>query len=207
MFALLGSKALVSCNGELIDRENTNVVHEELFSKDGESVDYSYATQEANNSMVSFVNGLREYYTPGMTFEQFKLTLDSEKGLSNITKEGNDLLFAAYGYLKNNTSTKNIKGKEMMMAMKAMIQHNIDKGINTSDNFDFATSERWLFGLSENYAFGNEISRGGCRWYQLGCHISGLWQWLTSPSTGGGGGTNASTLISIISIIISIIKL
>ncbi|TXF76259.1 hypothetical protein [Chryseobacterium sp.] len=67
--------------------------------------------------MVSFVNGIRAYYSEGMTYPQFKDALDPENNLNNITQAGDALLFEAYNIISNHVSDEDVSGHRMSEAL------------------------------------------------------------------------------------------
>ena len=56
--------------------------------------------EKVKEGMSSFVASIKPVYKKGMTFNSFKMSLIG-KNIKSITKEGDDLLFKAFGYLQN----------------------------------------------------------------------------------------------------------
>lgn len=74
-------------------------------------IDDIYNSGEAKASMASFVNSINEYYTIGMTYEEFKYAIDPHEGLLNIKPEGNILLKKGFNYITDNVNPSNMSGK------------------------------------------------------------------------------------------------
>jgi|GEM_PF-1219894 len=181
------------------DENLQHISNSEEFSSDKFSRSYSIDTlfivNESKNAMVSFTESVKEYYIIGMTYDDLKKAIDPNTALKNITKIGDELLLDAYENIRDDISYKNINGIKILSALQAIVQHDIDtNGITEIHDFDFSTGEQWLFGLDDLY----EAQYKKCRWYQVGCHLSNVWEWLNTKAPGNGGKTNGEVLAEVL---------
>jgi len=95
---------------------------------------------------------------------------------------------------------EDMNGLKILEALRAIMQHNFDEGVTKIENVDLEVGELWLFGLDENSDSSFALKYKKCKWYQVGCHLSNVWEWLSSPAIGGGA-TNGQTLLWAIGIL------
>jgi len=195
--------SFVSCSSDG-SVQQISVIEEVSSNKSARSysIDTLFIVNESRLAMNSFTNAIREYYIEGMTYEDLKVALDPFTHLDNITTEGDELLLEAYYNIENNISSENMNGTKILLVTKAIIEHEIETyGVVQINDFDFNLGEQWLFGLDkDNY----EVEYKNCKWYQLGCHISNIWEWLSKKAIGGGA-SNGATLAAVVTIITTII--
>ncbi len=143
--------------------------------------------KEMETGLISFVSSVKDE-TKGHTknYEEFRLHLIGEKNVETITEEGNALLSKTYKLIVEDASEEAIINegmKEFAFAFKFLLASEI----GNLENSDIEKASINLFG-------GNEIkvmAEGKkCKWYQIGCHLSNVWSWLT-----GGGGEKALKMI------------
>ena len=149
----------------------------------------SNVEKELRNGMNSFVKSVQPYYKKGMSFSSFKFALVG-RGTKSTTKEGDALLNKAYDYLVKRTSSEEIlssdSGKEIAAALVFVHKNNVQ---NKSSNGDLV-----LFGNPTGDTYPESLSKvDGCRWYQIGCHLSNVWEWLV-----GGGADEILTIYNIL---------
>ncbi|WP_330444396.1 hypothetical protein [Flavobacterium sp. C4GT6] len=196
-----------SCSNESISEQPSNSFNLKTTVETVE-IDSAYVITESKNAMISFVEGVTPYYHEGMTFNDFKWSLDPASGLEKIKAEGSDLLKKSFSILNKESSIEDATGIEIMRATEAMIQHNIDLGHKTIDEVDLDKDSFWLFGLDPNSVQEDTsfLKKKGCKWYQIGCHISNVWEWLSSTANGGGA-SNGVTLAAVVTIVSGILVL
>ena len=141
--------------------------------------------------MVDFTSSLSLAYEKSDNVEEFKRIV---KGCWDLktTKEGNDLLDAAYKLLSNKTSEEEIlksyDGKEMAVA--ALYIDNLSKkGIKTDGSELFGGTT----GDFNPYA---NVVTAKCRWYELGCILKEIFG-------DEGGGVILDTIVKAIAILIA----
>jgi hypothetical protein len=126
------------------------------------------------NGMVKMVNDLKPYYNSLQTSTNFKATVN---GADIPLSSGTALLDKAFLYLQNSTSDAEIlntfSGKEMADAVVSW-KSILDVNSNSEG------SE--VFGKTTNANGGNNSAsrEGGCRWYQIGCMIEWLNNWVSA---------------------------
>ncbi len=174
-----------------------------------------YQSEELKNSMVDFVSKIELYYEKDMSFKDLKDELDPENGLKNMKPEGETLLRQAYNYIISNASNNDIDGKALVDALIAAFAYDNainNKKITNITSSDLETISKNLFGLENDYD-DNFNFKGGCKWYQVGCHLNWLVdtiaEWWNTEAPGDGGATNgeivigvATTLSAIVGIIV-----
>lgn len=146
---------------------------------------------------VSFVKSVSPAYSKGMDVKSFKTKLIGEKNVATITKEGDALLNEAYNLLSKNASEDVIKKealKEFAAVTSLALQYAKDGKINLEDKDGYVP----IFGNDESGLGDLGQSVEGCKWYQLGCHLSDLWDWI---------GRNKETIIKVLNLIADIIKI
>ncbi len=171
------------------------------FANRGFEIDTTFFVTEAKKAMASFVSEVGTYYHSGDTYQDLKESLDPTNQLSDITTTGDDLLFQAFKYLEDDIDESQMSGELIMVALNEILVRADTMGIKSLDNVDLEEGSTWLFGVDESL-----LNRGGCRWYQLGCHASSIWNWFTSTANGGGT-TNGQALSWAVGIIVALIAL
>ena len=137
---------------------------------------------ELENGVVSFVNAVRPAYVQGMTLDKFKVTLVGKSNALNITKEGSNLLNKAFALVSSNSSDAEIKKqgiKEFAAVAKYVLEYNKANNLTLKDDKGSAV----VFGgnadeLNQTLTTG----KAGCKWYQIGCHLTNLWNWINENS-------------------------
>jgi len=172
-----------------------------------------YQSEELKISMADFVGKIELYYEKDMSFEDLKNNLDPENGLENMKPEGEILLRQAYNYIVNNTSYKDIDGKPLVDALIAAFAYDNainNKKITNITSTDLESISKNLFGLENDYD-DNFNFKGGCKWYQVGCHLNWLVdtisEWWNTEAPGDGGATNGEIVIGVAATIASIITI
>jgi hypothetical protein len=174
-----------------------------------------YQSEELKNSMIEFVGRIDLYYEKDMTFNDLKEALDPDNNLRDMTPEGETLLRQAYTYIVNDTSNNDMDGEPLVDAFIAAFAS--DNTINSKEitnitQSDLDTISKNLFGLGKDYD-NNFDFKGGCKWYQVGCHLNWLVdtiaEWWNTDAPGDGDATNgdivkgvASTLATIVGLIL-----
>jgi hypothetical protein len=168
-------------------------------SKKFNEKEVNYLKSEFRQGMANFVEGVKPFYRKGMSLDEFKAALVGEN-IKDITNEGNELVKKAYEYLVGSTSYSEIEkgdsGKEIAAAFVYVKKYNI---INKTQDGDAK-----LFGGSVDNDFAKSVSsKRKCRWYQVGCHLSNVWDWL-SGDPDGNGQTGAEELLDVLTTILAI---
>ncbi len=194
----------ISCSSDdyltNINDDAVNII--DITQKTEFEIDTLFVAQEANSAMVSFVNAVKENYTENMTFEELKDALDPENQLSSITDEGNILLLEAYDYIVEDVQNEEMSGVNLLLALYAIIEHSEEQGAIYLSEIDLEIGSQWLFGLSDSKSLA--LKSGGCKWYQIGCHLNSFWNWFTSTGPGGGI-SNGQGLALLFGIIVAIV--
>lgn len=202
----------ISCTKDSVENEN---FQETIYSKSNDSTtpfpDVLKKTDSLRQSMASFVQGVDQYYEKGMTYVEFKNALDPDNGLSNMKKEGNELLNQAYTYLDQDTKEKDMDGEIMLIAFASAIDYNeaiSSKDFNNISNEDYEIVFKELFGLPSDYEIPSS-AKGGCPWYRVDCHVGWLIgtiaKWWNTPAPGDGGMTNGGVVSAIVAVCLAII--
>ncbi len=173
-------------------------------SKDSLAIDTTLVKDLANEAIVNFVTEVKKIYTSGMTYEDFKDTLDPDDGLENMRPEGEALVRQAFDYIVNDVSDSSMEGDKMMQAIASITDYASKEGVVYAADVDFEKGSQWLFGLSETSQV--VLAKDPCKWYQIGCHINKLWKWMSTTASGGGA-SNGETLASVVGILAAIIGL
>lgn len=146
--------------------------------------DIAFVRSEFRQGMADFVESVKPIYKKGMTYSAFKRSLIG-KSAKTITTQGDALLLKAYNYISKSTATsyilKNESGKELASAFRFVRLYNAEHKSKKGDLI--------LFGNTTGDTFPSDSVLNkvqDCRWYQLGCHLSNLWDWLTGDSDGDG---------------------
>ena len=184
--------------------KQTETKNETLLAKKGFEIDTTFVIAETRSAMASFVAEVGTYYQTGDTYNDLKASLDPVNHLSNMTSKGDDLLQQAYQYLVNNTDEEDMNGAKLMIAFHQILERAYEMDVKDLEDVDFEEGSMWLFGLDENNLLMQPSLAGGCKWYQLGCHLSSIWNWLTSTANGGGT-TNGQALLWVVSIAAGVI--
>ncbi|WP_124979562.1 hypothetical protein [Nonlabens xiamenensis] len=138
------------------------------------NADRSFIKNELSIGMASFVDALKPYYEEGMNEEAFVENLLGRQEVNDIPAEGKALLKKGFYYLEKGVASKDIidtdPGKEMAAAV-IFLRFNSNK------------SDKDLFGLDENEFIQNNLYKDSkmkkkCRWYQIGCHLQNLFDFL-----------------------------
>lgn len=203
LFNLLLLLLVFSCSKDNVrtpeELNQTKSTHETSFERKGVSIDTTFFIAESRSSMASFVAGVGEYYNPGDTYKELKSALDPTNELLDITDVGNDLLYQAFQYLDNDVPEKDMSGEKIMIALQEILVRADEMGVKSLDNVDLDEGSSWLFGVDENLSL-----KGGCKWYQLGCHAATIWHWLTSTASGGAT-TNGQAVVWALAIVAAVI--
>lgn len=198
--------SLFSCSEESFVEDkshSSNFYTSNLRSEEEITIDTLFVVSESKNGMISFVNEVKRYYDSGMTYNDLKNALDPDSGLVNITSIGDELLSEAYYNIVNDVRDEDMNGVKIMEALESIIQYNFENGVVRMEDIDLEAGELWLFGIDENSQI---LNRGGCRWYQIGCHLNSIWNWLSTPASGGGA-TNGATLAAVVGVVASVITI
>lgn len=164
--------------------------------------DVEYVKSEFRKGMTSFVESIKPIYKSGMSYSAFKGSLLGESSTA-ITNEGDALLLKAYNYISKSAPSGYIlkyeSGKELAAAFRFVKLYNVE---NKSEKGDLI-----LFGNTTGDTFQSEVilnGEGDCRWYQIGCHLVSIWDWLTSDPDGDGN-TPLSDLLDAIATLCQIL--
>jgi len=121
-------------------------------------------------AMVTITEGVSFAYTEGISLEEFKKTLCN--GQPVATEEGDAILNKAYEYLSKKISAeeiiKNDDGKLIGLGLKYFYENRKDVKADANGTE--------LFG--NNLAQNPQAKEGGCKWYQLWCHIKSFADWV-----------------------------
>ena len=132
------------------------------------------ARLELAGAMVQFVEVVRPNYFPGMTQAQFRSKM---LGKSRPTPEGSALLDAAFQFLQKKTSSAEIKAKysgvEVAAAMAKLYE--IRQSKSQADGTE-------LFGDAKSLPSTSYEKLNGCRWYQVGCWLQPILDFITDNS-------------------------
>ena len=140
-----------------------------LYSFAQSAVTESEAKAITANLMASFTEKVSFAYSKGISLERFKTNL-----LIKPTPfiEGNAMIERAYNYLYRSATRNQIikedNGKTVAAALRLLLKFQTE-GIEP----DGAE----LFGGRE--AVKISVQKEGCRWYQLLCHLTQLYMWIT----------------------------
>lgn len=149
---------------------------------------------ELEKGAVSFVKSVSPAYSKGIDVKSFKTKLIGEKNITTITKEADALLNEAYNLLSKNAPEDVIKKeatKEFAAVTVFVLKYAQDNKLKLDDNSGYIAA----FGGDESGLSDLGQSVEGCKWYQVGCHLSNLWDWM---------GRNKETLLKIAELIIKI---
>lgn len=146
--------------------------------------------------MISFVQGISEFYESGDTYEDLKSKLDPVNNLEDMHPAANTLLFRAYNHLDSGESTEQLNGLELMQVFEIMLLNAKQRGVENLGEMDLELESLELWGSSVQ-----NLAKRKCKWWQLGCHVSNLWAWLGSRSNGNGGQTNGQVLSQTVAIV------
>jgi hypothetical protein len=169
--------------GSLTKNNNNEYVFTQKDSMD--------VVENAKLDMISFVTSIRGFYTEGDSYEDLKLTLDSENQLENMDPVVRELLFKAYEHISNNTNDDELDGIEMLNVATVLMQNAQNDGLEDINQINLETYSLQLWGSD----LGN-LAKSGCRWWALGCHLSNFWSWLNNDAGGGSGGQSNLQAIS-----------
>lgn len=135
------------------------------------------ARQICAEGMAVFTKAVSASYQRGKTFEQFQFALC---GGAVPTTEGVAQLKVAWNYLNQNASSdfiiKYFDGKEMVASL-ALLDGFQKRGLQSDGSEIFGAKTGSANTLARN-------ASGGCRWYQVWCHIQTLAIWIMSHSPG-----------------------
>lgn len=215
------STSLVSCSGDDLNKNENLERHNEFVKKSPNEVDIErikemvtpfpiddvYNSAEAKESMASFVNSISEYYVKGMTYQEFKHSLDPYEGLVNIKPEGDVLLQQGFNYIVGNIEPSEMSGRHIVDAFfsgvsyyEESLTHSLDFNLIDDEEYDSIFSD--LFGLDQSNVEAYATNGDGCKWYQIGCHTKWLAntiaEWWNTPAIGDGGMTNGQVVASIV---------
>ncbi|RCW89723.1 hypothetical protein [Winogradskyella arenosi] len=83
----------------------------------------------------------------------------------------------------------------MISAFQVMVANAESNGAKTLADMDLEAESINHWGSDvEN------LSKRDCKWYQIGCHLSNIWDWLNTKP-GNGGQTNLQMIASILSVV------
>jgi len=123
--------------------------------------------------MTNFVTGVKPFYVKGQDQQKF---VTQVCGTWKPTPEGNALLVKAYEFIVKAASPENIvssyNGKEMAASVLYLKKvFDLNPNSNGSELFGGKTgvSEKGVTTLARE---------GGCRWYQLWCHLENFANWI-----------------------------
>lgn len=121
-------------------------------------------------AMADFTESVKPYYKKGMTASEFEAALLG-KDLKNNSKPGKELIYKSFRYIERGVDRKTIlatdNGREMAQAyivMEMLVQKN-PKSTGSE-----------LFGILPAPNDPGIVAEGGCRWYQIRCHLRNLSQ-------------------------------
>lgn len=187
---LFAFSSILSCSdsNELLETESAttkSAVNEFGFTKEESLI----IVQNAKLDMISFVDGVSEFYEPGDSYQELKSKLDPVTNLESMHPAANKLLFKAYSHLDSGKSPSQLNGVELMEMFYVMLLNAEQRGIENTSEIDLDLESLELWGSSEE-----NLAKKKCRWFQIGCHISNAWAWLGGGSNGNGGQTNGQIL-------------
>lgn len=178
--AFLGFNA---CNKKQDDAKPEGLQMNSQIQSNGNSTPYTQNTVqvELENGTVSFINSVRFVYTSGMSLAGFKENLIGLQNINTIPAVGNELLDKAFQLLSSNASVSEIKAQGTAAFAKATLfvleyakANNLSIGSNQVSAILFGGNEAGL----------REDDGGGCKWWQIGCHLDNIWDWIIgNPKT------------------------
>ena len=181
-------------NSELTEFESSSASTSRNTLSDKE---IAYVQDEMRKGMVSFVDGVKPIYREGMNLETFTSKLVGDNHARNMTPEGRALLDKAFEYLSKGASPNDIlktdTGSEIASALLFVKTHNYK---NKTEDGDLV-----LFGntTGEDFPSDSQLNeRRRCKWYQIGCHLSNIWNWLVE---------NHETILEVLTTVAAIIAL
>jgi hypothetical protein len=200
--------SFVSCSNET-DGETTSAslaeVKKDLNSAktagDSIKIDTIFVVNESRNATINFNKEIKAFYKDGMTYNDLKQALDPTNSLSNMTPQGNALLFEAYTNIINKVSDNDMNGFKMVEALQFIAASQLKSGVVFAKDVNFESGSKELFGLDASYS--TTARAGGCKWYQVGCLLTSLWNWLAADANGSAPGTttNGQVLSTVVTII------
>jgi len=144
------------------------------------------ASVRARISMVDFVEGVKPYYSEGMSYLEFKQSLNPANYSLPLVAEAEDLLIESYMYLVRDTGADQMDGSKLVAAYKKGFEMSSVGRERLEDitALDQDQVFKELFNLPDDYT--DNYTTQGCAWYQVGCHLGWLWGevsgWWSSPS-------------------------
>lgn len=152
----------------------------------------------ANLDMISFVNSISEFYESGDSYLDLKTKLDPIDKLSNMHSKADALLLAAYNHLDTGGLDSDLDGVELLEAYEVILLNAESKDAKdiVDINFDLEYEEFWGSPLTN-------MARGNCRWFQIGCHLESVWNWLNTKADNGN--TNAENIYDVIQVVAGVI--
>lgn len=134
--------------------------------------DKAFIKSELQKGMASFVESVRPFYRKGANYKEFVKILGAGNSTA-MPEVGKSLLKRAHGYLSNGLTGKEIlskdSGKEMGDVLAFVVTYNKSNKTTIGDTV--------VFGLDKD-GENSTFQKSGCRWYQVGCHLSNLLRWI-----------------------------
>ena len=122
--------------------------------------------------MVSFVESVRPAYSEKISFKTFKAKLLNDE--IGLTVQGDKLLESAYIFLQNKTTSDEIirvgNVKPLMDAFVFVKDYN--------NRTKSSKGDLVLFGMNSDNDAVLKTPYKTCKWYQILCHLSNVWNWL-----------------------------
>ncbi len=198
---LLMGVSTLSCSNEVISEVDPTSLNTQTGSaaRDGDDVetDTTFIVESTKAATINFTKEIKAFYSPGMSYSDLKSELDPTGHLSNITPVGDALLHEAYANIVENVREEDMNGLKMAEALHYILKLQLNAGVVKVEDVNFEKGSKELFGLNQSYE--TTARSQPCKWYQIGCHLSNFWNWLSSPASGGTG-TNGSVLAQVVAI-------
>lgn len=200
--SLFAISAVLSCS------ESNDLIEETQLNKNAETItmfseqEQKFILANANLDMISFVDGISEFYEEGDSYEDLKSKLDPMNALEDMHPAANKLLYKAYTHLSSNELPTKLNGLELMQVFKIMLLNAEQRGVENLGEMDLELESLEIWGSSVQ-----NLAKKKCKWWQLGCHVSNAWAWLGGSSNGNGGQTNGQVLRDTVATIAAVVGL
>lgn len=157
VFTIILLLILFSCSK---DDSNKTLEREEVFNKsltersgnqELNSKDFTFLANQFKSGMISFTQRVSVYHSIGITYQEFKNSIDPNNGLNQISEVGDQILYEAYNYLENQTPAVEYSGKYMKDGLIFILNKNSDLGKQRISEIDLSKSSQLLFGVSDEF--------------------------------------------------------
>lgn len=160
--ALLSIAFFYSCNKV----ENISNSEDSLKSISNEYKIDEEVREEMAHIMVKFKSGLEEFYVENQNFDQFKTRIFNDSN-HHISNDADSLLYFALVLIEENISDDYIMSYYQGAEIAKIFLYLLDNpDLNEADYFNYYDNEAFQ-------------ALGGCKWYQVGCHLRKVWSWVS----------------------------